>query len=149
MMIRHATTADINSIIELISQLGYEINKEQVASNLHLYEKLQGFVFVCEEDQRVIAFASGTFIPLFHSHEMMFRITALCVHESRRGAGVGKELMQKIEEVCRKKDCNYVEVTSGQQRKTDAHLFYESLGYHSYKGKRFTKRLDRANSSQK
>ncbi|MFL5808408.1 MAG: GNAT family N-acetyltransferase [Flavisolibacter sp.] len=149
MTIRHATTADINPIIELISQLGYEINKEQVASNLHLYEKLQGFVFVCEEEQRIIAFASGCFIPLFHSNEMMFRITALCVHDSKRGAGVGKELIQKLEEVCRKKDCNYIEVTSGPQRKTDAHVFYENLGYRVYKGKRFTKRLDRTNSSPK
>jgi N-acetylglutamate synthase-like GNAT family acetyltransferase len=143
MMIRHATTADITTIIELIGQLGYEINKEQVAANLHLYERLQGFVFVCEEDERVTAFASGTFIPLFHSNEMMFRITALCVEESKRGTGIGKALVARIEEVCKKKDCNYIEVTSGAQRKTDAHLFYESLGYQGYKGKRFTKRLDR------
>lgn len=142
-MIRHASTSDITSLIELIKQLGYEINKEQVAANLHLYEKLQGFVFVAEEEERVIGFASGTFVPLFHSHEMMFRITALCVHESKRGTGIGKELMLKMEEVCKKKECNYMEVTSGPQRKADAHLFYENLGYHNYKGRRFTKRLDR------
>lgn len=143
MLIRHATTADISYIIELIRQLGYEINIEQVAANLHLYEKLQGFVFVAEEEEHVIGFASGSFVPLFHSNEMMFRITALCVHETKRGTGIGKNLMQRIEEVCKKKDCNYIEVTSGPQRKGDAHVFYESLGYRIYKGRRFTKRLDR------
>jgi len=84
MLIRHASTSDITTLIELIKQLGYEINKEQVAANLHLYEKLQGFVFVAEDDGRVVGFASGTFVPLFHSHEMMFRITALCVSDARR-----------------------------------------------------------------
>ena len=143
MLIRHASTSDITTLIELIKQLGYEINKEQVAANLHLYERLQGFVFVAEDDGRVVGFASGTFVPLFHTPEMMFRITALCVSDARRGTGIGKELMMKMEEVCRKKECNYVEVTSGPQRKTDAHLFYENLGYHNYKGRRFTKRLDR------
>ena len=50
MLIRHASTSDITTLIELIKQLGYEINKEQVAANLHLYERLQGFVFVAEEN---------------------------------------------------------------------------------------------------
>src|SRR5215212_9552282 len=142
MLIRHATTSDVGSIIELNHQLGYEINKEQVAANLHLYERLQGFVFVGEEDEKVVAFISGVFIPLFHSSEMMFRITAMCVLASQRGLGIGKAMVQKIEEICKKKDCNYIEITSGAHRKTDAHIFYESLGYKAYKGKRFTKRLD-------
>jgi N-acetylglutamate synthase-like GNAT family acetyltransferase len=141
MMIRHASSGDIEMIIELTSQLGYDIDREGVDANIHLYEKLQGYVFVAEQNEKVIAYIAGVFIPLFHAYEMMFRITALCVHEKERSRGVGKNLVEKIEELCRKKECFYIEVTSGDLRKKEAHLFYKNLGYTAYKGKRFTKRL--------
>jgi GNAT superfamily N-acetyltransferase len=142
MLIRHATSGDIETIIDLTRQLGYTITREDVAANLHMYEKVQGYVFVAVQNEKVIAFISGVFIPLFHSYENMFRITALCVDEKQRAMGVGKSLIQKIEELCRKKECFFIEVTSGEKRKKEAHLFYESLGYNTYKGKRYTKRLE-------
>ena len=140
-MIRHATGADIQSIINLVKQLGYELSREHASANLHIYERVQGFIFVAVKEEKVIGFISGVFIPLFHSHEMMFRITALCVDEQERGRGIGKTLVEKIEEVCRKKECYYLEVTSGRHRKGNAHVFYESVGYIPYKGKRFLKKL--------
>jgi GNAT superfamily N-acetyltransferase len=141
MLIRHATGGDIEAIIHLVKQLGYELSREHASSNLHIYEKVQGFIFVAVDDEKVIGFISGAFIPLFHAHEMMFRVTALCVEEKERGRGIGKSLVEKIEEVCRKKECNYFEVTSGKHRKDNAHIFYERMGYTAYKGKRFIKRL--------
>jgi len=141
MLIRHATSGDIETIIELTSQLGYTIDREGVAANLHIYEKVQGYVFVAVRNEKVIAYIAGVFMPLFHAYETMFRITALCVHEKERSRGIGKSLVEKIEDLCRKKECFYLEVTSGEKRVNEAHLFYKSLGYKSYKGKRFTKRL--------
>lgn len=141
MLIRHATSGDIETIIELTRQLGYEISREDVAANLHMYEKTQGYVFVASQNEKVIAFIAGVFIPLFHSYEMMFRITALCVDETERMRGIGKSLIQKLEELCIKKECFYMEVTSGEKRKKEAYLFYDKLGYDTYKGKRYTKKL--------
>ena len=77
----------------------------------------------------------------------MFRITALCVDENERGRGVGKRLIEKIEEICKKKECNYLEVTSGRHRKENAHIFYESVGYSAFRGKRFIIRLSENNSN--
>src|SRR5438874_12144151 len=105
MMIRHAGSGDSASIIALINQLGYEISREDLSANLHMYEKVQGFVFVAEENGKVIGFVSGLFIPLFHKHELMFRVSALCVDENEREEGIGKRLLEKIEELCRKKEC--------------------------------------------
>ncbi|HWJ91339.1 MAG TPA: GNAT family N-acetyltransferase [Flavisolibacter sp.] len=147
MLIRHATGADITAMISLVGQLGYDISREQASSNLHIYEKVQGFILVAVKDEKVIGFISGIFIPLFHTHELMFRITALCVDENERGRGVGKRLIEKIEEICKKKECNYLEVTSGRHRKENAHIFYESVGYTAYRGKRFIKRLSENNSN--
>jgi GNAT superfamily N-acetyltransferase len=147
MLIRHAVGADIEAIIRLVSQLGYQLSREHASANLHIYEKVQGFIFVAVREEKVIGFISGVFIPLFHSHEMMFRITALCVDEKERGKGIGKTLVERIEEVCRKKECCYLEVTSGKHRKENAHIFYESIGYIPYKGKRFIKKLRSGNNS--
>ena len=141
MLIRTAVLSDTNALIGLMRQLGYDIGADDVTANLHLYEKMKGFVFVAEEETSVMAFISGIFVPLFHRRELMFRITALCVDEQQRGRGTGRALVQKIEALCRKNDCTYLEVTSGAHRKKDAHLFYESLGYANYRGKRFTKRM--------
>ena len=142
MLIRHATTSDTDVLVELIRQLGYEITRDALSANLHIYNKTGGYVFVSEEEEQVTGFISGSMIPLFHMQESMFRITALCVHEQYREKGVGKELVLKVEELCRKKECFQLEVTSGAHRNKEAHLFYESLGYTAYKGKRFTKKLD-------
>jgi GNAT superfamily N-acetyltransferase len=142
MMIRHAAPTDATALIQLINELGYSITKDELTANLHMYEKVQGFVFVAVEDEKVVGFISGSFIPLFHSPGPMFRITALCVLASQRGSGIGSALLQRIEEICKKKECNYIEVTSGPTRQKDAHNFYENHGYTTYKGKRFTKRLE-------
>jgi len=142
MTIRHAAPTDATALIQLIDELGYTITKDELTANLHMYEKVQGFVFVAVEDERVVGFISGLFIPLFHAPGPMFRITALCVQASQRGSGIGSSLLQRIEEICKKKECNYIEVTSGPTREKDAHNFYESHGYLKYKGKRFTKRLE-------
>jgi GNAT superfamily N-acetyltransferase len=141
MLIRHATTADTVALAKLLEQLGYPLGRDEVAANVHIYQKMQGYVFVAEEEEKVVAFISGIFIPQFHLREMMFRITALSVDESSRTKGVGRQLVQKIEELCRKNGCGSIELTSGAQRKNDAHVFYERLGFASYKGKRFIKKL--------
>jgi N-acetylglutamate synthase-like GNAT family acetyltransferase len=148
MLIREARSTDCTALIELMQQLGYQISSDEIAANLHLYEKMQGFVFVVAEDEKAVAMISGVFVPLFHRHEMLFRITTLVVHEEKRGNGLGKALLQRIEELCRKKDCDYLEVTSGAHRKKDAHLFYETQGYTMYKGRRFTKRLSQQKKDQ-
>jgi len=141
MLIRHANTADTVALGKLLEQLGYSLGRDEVAANVHIYQKMQGYIFVAEEGDKVIAFVSGVFIPLFHLREMMFRITALCVDESARSLGIGSALVKKIEELCRKNECNSIELNSGAQRKHDAHIFYENLGFISYKGKRFVKKL--------
>jgi GNAT superfamily N-acetyltransferase len=141
MLIRHAHSGDCDTLVELSQQLGYEISPDDVAANLYEYEKVHGFVFVTEEDGALIGFVSGTFIPLFHKREMMCRITALCVREQNRKAGIGRALLEKVEELCSNKECSYIEVTSGAHREKVAHPFYEAMGYVAYDGKRYMKTL--------
>ena len=55
-------------------------------------------------------------------------IENVIVAEEFRRAGVGRALMKCIEDICIERDCCYSMLVSGSQR-TDAHRFYESIGY--------------------
>lgn len=50
------------------------------------------------------------------------------VSSSHRGHGIGRALIERIEDVCRQARCAYVLFVSSAHR-TDAHRFYEALGY--------------------
>jgi GNAT superfamily N-acetyltransferase len=52
------------------------------------------------------------------------------VSGSQRRQGVGKALMEKIEEIATERNCLYIMFVSSSVR-TDAHQFYESIGYQS------------------
>lgn len=81
----------------------------------------------------------------FHALDTLYgagklgRITALVVTESERGKGVGKLLVKKAEELAHDSGCKRIELTSNNRR-TDAHKFYESIGFEA-NSKRFIKSL--------
>ncbi|MBT2291115.1 GNAT family N-acetyltransferase [Paenibacillus albidus] len=55
-------------------------------------------------------------------------IENVVVSSRARRKGVGKKLMLAIEEAARERDCYYIILVSGERRK-EAHIFYEALGY--------------------
>ena len=57
-----------------------------------------------------------------------------------RRQGVGKKLMLAIEEIAHERDCFYILLVSGEKRK-EAHVFYESLGYRDEKVEGYRKYL--------
>jgi GNAT superfamily N-acetyltransferase len=59
---------------------------------------------------------------------MQAEIGGLVVGESHRGQGVGQLLMQQAEEWARARGCRAVYLRTNVIR-TDAHRFYERLGY--------------------
>jgi GNAT superfamily N-acetyltransferase len=67
-------------------------------------------------------------------------IENVIVTKNFRKRGVGKALMNRIEEIARQHNCYYSILISGENR-TDAHAFYDSLGYGDTKVKGFKKFL--------
>ncbi|MGG4044931.1 GNAT family N-acetyltransferase [Paenibacillus favisporus] len=57
-----------------------------------------------------------------------------------RRLGIGKQLMMNIEAIGLERDCNYVIIVSGGQRK-EAHAFYEKLGFKDEKVEGYRKYL--------
>lgn len=67
-------------------------------------------------------------------------IENVVVSSRARRQGVGKKLMNAIEEIAHERDCYYIILVSGEQRK-EAHIFYESLGYRDKKVEGYRKYL--------
>ncbi|MFC3748638.1 GNAT family N-acetyltransferase [Paenibacillus sp. GCM10012306] len=67
-------------------------------------------------------------------------IENVVVSSRARRQGVGKKLMVRIEEIARERDCYYMILVSGEQRK-EAHIFYERLGFRDEKVEGYRKHL--------
>jgi GNAT superfamily N-acetyltransferase len=56
------------------------------------------------------------------------RIPVLVVAKDAQGLGIGRMLVDAVEQWCRDKGCQLIEVTSNDRRAT-AHAFYRHMGY--------------------
>ena len=140
LVVRDATRADAGRIAELLAQLGYPASSGQVTRRLGAIARLDSnVVLVAEHDSRVIGLVTGVTRDVIHRDEPFCRIASMIVDEEWRGRGVGRVLVDAIEQWARECGCSVIEVSSGVQR-LGAHRFYEGLGYIE-KPKRYLKDL--------
>jgi GNAT superfamily N-acetyltransferase len=138
--IRPAQLTDSDALASLVTQLGYRTSVAQMHQRLAVLLSLPDFhTFVACMPDRVVGTVSvwvGYAIEFDGRHG---RITAVAVDESVRHQGVGRALMQHVEQWLRAQDAAMVTLTSAAHRR-EAHKFYESLGYDG-NGVRFKKWL--------
>lgn len=138
--VRDARGSDSDAIALLIGELGYPATGADVRRRMRAHESRDGGrLLVVEAANEVVAFASIHFLPLVHHEHPLCRITAFVVSSKLRRRGVGRVLTAAIETIAREGGCTRVEVTSNDRR-TDAHAFYQDLGYEQA-SKRFVKSL--------
>jgi len=140
LVIRSATGEDAGELCRLIDQLGYEQTGAGMSACLNAYDSQGSVVLVAEIEGRVIGFISLHAIPLFHTPDNLGRITAMCVASGYRRVGVGGELLRALEKEANRMGCSRIEVSSGDRRESDAHLFYQKHGY-GLESRRFIKHL--------
>ncbi|MHB8835833.1 MAG: GNAT family N-acetyltransferase [Candidatus Methylomirabilia bacterium] len=127
--VRAADAADAPAISELLSQLGYPTPPPLVAARLAaLSAGGQTRVLVAGAGAGVTGFLALTRLDILPYPEPLARITALCVEEIHRRAGVGGALEERAAEIARGWGCEKLEVTSNRRR-VGAHVFYLRHGY--------------------
>lgn len=138
--VREACPEDAEAIAGLIAFLGYKLEASCIGDRLHAYRYKFSRVFVASEGVSVVGFLSFHAIPMFHEIAMLGRITAMAVDPRHQRQGIGACLLRAAEAFAIQNGCTRMEVTSGDRREQDAHLFYAAQGYHS-DCRRFLKHL--------
>jgi predicted N-acetyltransferase YhbS len=133
MEIRKALKTDIYEIIELTQQLGYSVDKNNFKNQFdNILEKSDHTVFVAEDnDKKVIAYIHALSKDLLISIASV-EIGELIVDEKYRRKGLGKQLIQKVDEWAIENGYQNVIVGSSNKR-TTSHLFYPSAGFNYWK----------------
>ena len=140
--LRNATASDSHAIKELIDQLDYAVTVAEVEARLRLIEDAGQSVLIAEIDGQVVGCLSTSVMNVLHRPAAVGRISMMVVDEQHRGQGIGAEMVREAERMLAAKGCGLVEVTSNNRR-TDAHRFWESNGYERTSS-RFAKQVGKA-----
>lgn len=85
-------------------------------------------IFVADLDGTVVGFVTTVeTIAIDHPNGYM-KVNGLAVLPEYQHCGIGKKLMERVEELARERNVSMIGLASGFQR-TNAHEFYEHLGY--------------------
>ena len=126
--IRLATAADLPALAVLIRQLGYDESVEDIAARLAALEASGQVALVAELDGRAVGCLATSIMPVLHRPKPVGRMSMVVVEEGLRGRRIGEQLVRAGEAWLKDRGCGMIEVTSNVKR-TDAHRFYERLGY--------------------
>jgi len=126
--IRSAGPDDAVLIAPLLAQLGYTWEPAAIAARFAGLTSAGDTVLLALRGGAAIGLATLHATPVLHRPTSVGRVTSLVVADGARGQGVGRALMAEAERILTARGCGLIEVTSNRTR-TDAHAFYEKLGY--------------------
>jgi GNAT superfamily N-acetyltransferase len=137
--IREAAEADLPQLVALLAQLAPDVpEREDVSSPLRyeyhlvlrqIIETRGQHIFVLEERGKIVGTAALSVIPnVSHQGTPYAIVENVVVDEKARSKGYGELLMRHAIEGARRAGCYKVSLTSNKRR-TEAHRFYERLGF--------------------
>jgi len=127
-VIRAMAPNDIPAARMLLSQLGYELNTNEVERRYNaVRERGDHAVFVAEEDGRIIGFLHVYERPAFDKPPEVI-VQAIAVDQTLRRTGIGKTIMSMAERWALERGYSSIALTSNISRSV-AHSFYNRLGY--------------------
>ena len=129
--IRKATADDALAIAQLSGQLGYPVEAQVMCERLERLLQLEEQAVFVAETTDVVGWIHGAECELLEVGRHA-EIWGLVVAEGRRGKGIGRQLIEAVEEWTRSRDLDEISVKSNVIR-PESHPFYERLGFTRYK----------------
>lgn len=119
---------DAEAVNRLSEQLGYALSPEETTANLQRVLAENGHAcFVATLGQDVVGWIH-CYLSLQIETKAVAVIGGLVVDEQQRNKGIGKLLVERVKEWCCEKQVYSLRLRSNVKR-TDAHRFYERLGF--------------------
>lgn len=135
--IHEAATADLPAILTLYAELGEDdgtvLGLEEatrIFARLRLYPDYRIYVAL-DGDSIIGTFALLIMDNLAHRGARSAILEDVVVAKGRRGQGTGKEMIAFAAGLCRQKGC-YKMALNSNKRRTEAHRFYEALGFEQH-----------------
>jgi GNAT superfamily N-acetyltransferase len=131
--IRQAEIKDVDRIASLCEQLEYSVTNQQIGQRLTKIKNNDAHIVYVAilEDEYVIGWAHAHISELIIIPTQAI-IFGLVVDKNYRHNGIGRLLMQQVEQWANMLGCEGVILRSNIKRK-EAHLFYEKIGYTNIK----------------
>lgn len=129
--IRLATINDLPGILPLMHQLGYETDLSTLTVRFKNFTNQEGYgIAIADKDGEVIGWVAWSKSQLFVSDKVRIHIEGIVVKSEQKGTGIGKKLMNFVEERAHRCGGVIIDLTSGMRRAQDgSHKFYDALGY--------------------
>ena len=142
MIIRETTLKDAFAICNIsCADLGFDCSCEFVSTRISNLDKGREKVFVAEVNGIVAGYVHAEKYQTLY-FEPMINIKGLAVSSKFRRRGIGRMLLNRIENWANEIGITKIRINSGISRK-EAHLFYRAIGYNNEKEQiRFIKDIE-------
>ena len=130
-MLRDLKTTDAAAICEINKEaLGYSFSLEETSSQLAKLSQASHHYLLGFEDSTSHDLLGYVHAEVYESlySKPGFNILALAVLPQTQGQGIGKTLLQGLEQEAKKRGYNFIRLNSADHR-LGAHAFYEKVGY--------------------
>jgi GNAT superfamily N-acetyltransferase len=137
------TENELSSLLELYQQLSSDnVIDEITAKSIWQNIKNQNIkYFIAKENEKIIASCYVCIIPnLTRGGKSVGFIENVITDEKYRKRGIGKTVMENVIKYAKEQYCYKVLLQSGNKR-TDAHPFYEKIGFDGTSKKAFEMRF--------
>jgi len=136
---------DLIGIIKLNEQLNngnpYSLNENEIQNLWESIENNGIRYFLAKTNGKIIgSLYICIIINLTYNKKSIGYIENVIVDENYRKKGIGKKLMEMAIEYAKEKNCYKVVLQSGMKR-TEAHKFYENIGFNGESKKAFELRF--------
>ena len=130
-MLRDLKTTDVAAICEINKEaLGYSFSFEETSSQLDKLSQDSHHYLLGFEDSTSHDLLGYVHAEVYESlySKPGFNILALAVLPQRQGKGIGKTLLEGLEQETKRRGYEFIRLNSADHR-LGAHAFYEKVGY--------------------